>query len=113
MINFDLGQTVSYIRHNQDENKKVQILEGEAVLSGIGLDGEGRPIVLLKDADKSFNAFLACINRDKEFCNKFRVEIPKIMEIADEGNKAIKELAAEYNAKTCAIYDDLVGKAVE
>lgn len=111
MHNF--GDTVTYIRHGKDEKGKTYFSEGKAKFKGMGLDGEGRAVVLLKDGDNSFNAFLGCLNRDKTFHERFKAEIARIEEIAAEGNKAIKALAADYNARTGAIYDELVGKPIE
>jgi hypothetical protein len=103
-----IGDTVSYIRQNKDG-----IFEGIAKFKGMGLDGEGRVVSLLKAGEDSFNAFYACLNRDQAFHDQFRAAMAQVNDIAAEGNAKVKEVVEAYNARTGAIYDELVGKIVE
>lgn len=104
-----LGDNVTYIRHNEKG-----ILQGSALLKGIGLNGEGRQIVLLKDeAGESFNAFLTCVNPTDDFCEKFRELIGKTDALGKEGNFKARELVEEYNSKIKALDDELLGEVMD
>lgn len=106
---FDIGDTVQYIRHNKDG-----INQGEAVLKGIGLDADGRKIVLLKDAEgNAFNAYYAAVNPTEEFIADFQAQMTEIESVSKEGNAKAKAVVDEYNARVSKIYDALVGESVE
>lgn len=104
----NLGEEVSYIRYNKDG-----VSEGVAHLKGIGLDGEGRAIVLLKAGEDSFNTFLACVSPTPEFCEEFRARIAEIDALTKEGNEKAKAIVDEYNLRVDTIYDKLVGTPIE
>jgi len=104
----NIGDTVTYCRFNQDG-----FSEGSAVLRGIGLDGAGHLIALLKEGESSFNAFHACLNRDKAFHEHFKAEIERIQEVGKEGNAKAKAIVDEYNARTAEMYNALVGNPIK
>lgn len=106
---FDIGDTVQYIRHNQDG-----ISQGEAILKGIGLDADGRKIVLLKDAEgKSFNTYLAAVNPSEEFIAAFKAHVAEIEALSKEGNEKAKAVVDDYNAHMSKLRDAIIGEAVE
>lgn len=104
----NIGDTVTYIRHNKDG-----ISEGTARLKGMGLDGEGRLIVLLKDGANSFNTYLNCANPSPEFCQQFRELIVMTEALSKEGREKQEAIVQEYNGKIATLDDELLGKAME
>ena len=109
MFNFDfIGTTVTYIRHNQDG-----VSQGEAVLKGVGLDPDGRVIVLLKEGENAFNTFASCLNPTEEFCAAFTAHVEEIEALAKEGNEKNKSIVDDYNARIKALRDEVVGEALE
>lgn len=105
----EIGEAYSYIRHNEDG-----VSQGEAVLKGIGLDADGRKIVLLKDAEgNSFNTYLAAVNPSDEFITAFQAHVEEIEALSKEGNAKAKAVVDEYNARMSKLRDDVVGEAVE
>lgn len=103
-----LGDKVTYIRQGKDG-----VLEGAAILKGMGMDGEGRTIALLKEGEDSFNTFLQCLNRDKAFHKEFKSRVAEIDRLSKEGNAAAKAVVDDYNARVGAVYDALIGKPLE
>lgn len=109
----NLGDKVTYIRRFANEEGKLIFSEGTGVVTGIGLDGSKNAIVLLKDGDKKFNAYVSCLNRDKAFHALFKTKMTEIEAIAAEGKKKQQEVIDDYNARTSVIYDEIVGKPIE
>lgn len=105
----NIGDSVTFIRNCKDG-----VVEGTARLKGIGLNGEGRQIALLKDAEgNSFNTYIACLNPSPEVCQQFRDLITKTDALGKVGGEKQKEIVAEYNAKIAILDDALLGPALE
>lgn len=103
-----IGDTVNYIREHKDG-----VSEGTATLTGIGLNPDKRVIVLLREGDKAFNTFEACVNPSPEFCEKFRVMVAEVEILAKEGNALLKSIAAGYDEKLAAKRDALLGEPLK
>lgn len=104
----NIGDTVTYIRHNKDG-----ISEGIARLKGIGLNGEGRVVVLLKEGDNSFNTYVNCVNPSPEFCLKFRELVTNTNKLGEQGKAEQQAIVEKYNGLIKHLDDALLGKPVE
>lgn len=103
-----IGDKVSFIRHNE-----TGVHEGSAILTGIGLDGEKRVIVLLRDGEAAFNTFMTCVNPSPEFCAGFRQMIEEIETLAKYGNAKLKAITDQCNADITALRDALLGEPIK
>ena len=102
-----IGDVVSYIRHNQDG-----LDAGLATLRGIGTAPDGRMIALLKDGEKSFNAYVAALEPTDEFKEKFKALVEQTTAISDQGKAEQMALVERINSALAVLDDELLGKPI-
>ena len=91
-----IGDLVRYIRVDAVRGEKDpadMFGQGEARFKGVGVDHNGRALVLLENQDmKSFNTPLACINPTDAFSTQFKRMVTNVNEITKLANEEMAKV---------------------